>query len=63
MREVIGTQLKPQCCQAWLLIASGDDENILSGRIRVMTNVLLEELVLTVRANEAESFKSSLYEG
>jgi len=38
-------------------------ENILSGRIRVMTNVLLEELVLTVRANEAESFKSSLYEG
>ena len=28
-----------------------------------MTNVLLEELVLTVRANDAESFKGWLYEG
>jgi len=28
-----------------------------------MTNVLLEELVLAVRANDAESFKVLLYEG
>ena len=28
-----------------------------------MTNVLLEELVLAVKANDAESFKGWLYEG
>ena len=28
-----------------------------------MTNVQLEELVLAVRANDAESFKGWLYEG
>ena len=28
-----------------------------------MTNVLLEELVLAVRANDADSFKGWLYEG
>ena len=28
-----------------------------------MTNVLLEELVLAVRANNADSFKGWLYEG
>jgi len=28
-----------------------------------MTNVLLEELVLAVKANDADSFKAWLYEG
>ena len=28
-----------------------------------MTNVLLEDLVLSVRANDAQSFKGWLYEG
>ena len=37
--------------------------NTLSRRIRAMTNVLLEELVLAVKANDADSFKGWLYEG
>ena len=28
-----------------------------------MTNILLEELVLAVKANDADSFKGCLYEG
>ena len=35
--------------------------NTLSRRIRAMTNVLLEELVLAVKANDADSFKGWLY--
>ena len=36
--------------------------NILSRRVKAMTNVLLEELVLAVRANDAKRFKGWLYE-